>query len=271
MPDPFDPQALWQRQQDHARSLPYYDAQGNRTTMPTQPSWGGWGQTSTAAPPPTPLNLGTLPGDLRGSVQGLLPAGWESFRGPLGQSMDLASGLANEENARQATGVRTASQAYDRLRQANRPMDQGELDQRMGRASDAASGQSLDRWKALRSQLGEMGNIGGGLAAGLGSQIELGRLGQIQGSKRDIAIAEADRRSQNASQEFMAAMNLGNFQAQGPSMLGLDQFNSLLDFGSNVVLGEKEIEASKYAARQSRRAGKDSMIGSIFGGLLGAL
>ena len=37
------------------------------------------------------------------------------------------------------------------------------------------------------------------------------------------------------------------------------------------VLGEKEIEASKYASRQSAKAGKQSMLGSIFGGLLGAL
>ena len=255
----------------HRRSLPAWDAQGNPMAQPA--SWyggqgGGTVQTPSMAGGQT-LGLGA--DALRGSVQGLLPPGWERFQGALGQSMDLAGSLAAEENANRQQGIATARGAYERMRQANRPMTDSERDLKMGRASDAASGQSLDRWSALRSQLGEMGNIGGGLAAGLGSQIELGRLGQIQGSKRDIAIAEAERQSQNASNEFMAAMGLGNFEAQGPSMLSLDQFNSLLDFGANVTLGEKEIEAGKYAAKQSAKAGKQSMLGNIFGGLLGAL
>lgn len=232
----------------------------------------GGGTTTAPAPAPTAgPSLGLSPEDLRGSIEGILPAGWERFKGPLGQSMDLAGSLASEENANRQRGLTTARGGFERMRRANRPMSQDQIDLKMGKATDAASGQSLDKWGALRSQLGEMGNIGGGLAAGLGSQIELGRLGQIQGSKRDIAIAEAERQSQNAANEFMASLNLGNFEAQGPSMLALDQFNSLLDFGSNATLGEKEIEAGKYAAKQSAKAGKQSMIGSIFGGLLGGL
>lgn len=253
------------------RALPAYTAQGAPMAQPD--SWwggqGGGGAQTAGAPVGQALGLGA--DDLRGSVQGLLPAGWERFQGALGQSMDLAGSLAAEENANRQQGIATARGSFERLRQANRPMTEEEKALKMGKASDAATGQSLDRWSALRSQLGEMGYTGGGRPAYDAAQIELGRLGQIQGSKRDLAIAEAERQSQNASNEFMAAMGLGNFEAQGPSMLGLDQFNSLLDFGANVTLGEKEIDASKYAAKQSAKAGKQSMFGSIFGGLLGAL
>jgi hypothetical protein len=240
------------------------------------PGWQPWWSPEMQAPKapaaaaPAPA-LGTGLDDLKSGLAGLLPAGWGAYAGPLGQSLDLASGLAAVENQRYGEASGMLRQQHQRLLQANKGMGQQEIDARMGRASDAATGQSLDNWKGLRDQLGAAGVTGGGMAAGLGGQIELGRLAQIQGSKRDIAIAEAERRSRAATDNFMASLGLGNFLNQSPSMLQLDQFNSLLDFGSNVTLGEKEIEASKYAANKQAKAGKTSAIGSIIGGILGRI
>jgi hypothetical protein len=243
----------------HRQNLPYYDAQGNRTTPPSTP---GWGPTGAQAPAPV-----TATGGLKDSLAGLLPGNWQGFAPALGQSMDLASGLAGQENARHAEALKLLQGEFQRANNASAGMGQQEIDARMGRASDSATGQSLGDWGTLRSQLGQMGVTGGGLAAGLGAQLELGRLGQIQGSKRDIAIAEMERQSSEASNRYLRSMGLANFMNESPSMLELDQFNSLIDTGLNAQLGERGVEASKYSARQQKKGAKAGALGSAIGGL----
>lgn len=258
---PFDMNAEWARLQAHRNSLPYYDPQGNRTTPP--PQFNPWGAPATpTAPPPVQTQ-----GGLKEGLAGLLPSNWQGFAGPIGTSMDLASGLAGQENERYASSLKMLQQEFSRANSASKGMGQDEINARLGRASDAATGQSLDNFKGLRSQLGEMGVTGGGLAAGLGSQIELGRLAQIQGSKRDVAIAEMERQSQEASNRYLRSMGVANFMNQSPSMIEMDQYNSLLDLGLNAQLGERGVEASRYAARQQKKGAKAGAVGSAIGGL----
>ncbi len=230
------------------------------------------------APPrrSNPFDPAGMREDIAGAITGTQSASpiWRMFQPALGTSLDMAGSLAATENERGAQTRTFLTREFERANQADRGMGQDEIDLRMGRVSDSATGQSLDQWKGLRDQLGAAGVTGGGLAAGLGSQIELGRLGQIQGGKRDIAIAEAERRSQSASNQFMRAMGLGSFLSQGDSMLQLDQFNSLIDTGFNTWLGGEQIHQGDRAIRAQAKAGKQSMMGSIIGGglsLLGSL
>lgn len=232
---------------------------------------------STAAPTPPqgPAYHGT--GDLRGALASMFPAGskagavWQLWSPAMGESLGLARGLAEEENQRRTQTIGYLQKEKQKADIASRPMGEEERGLRMGRINDAAAGQALDNWGTLRGHLGAAGITGGGLAAGLGSQIEMQRLGQVQGGKRDLAIYEMERQAQNASDSFLRSMGLAQYMNQGPSMIESDQFNSLIDTGVNTYLGMEEIEASKYAAKQNKKAGKASGVGSVIGGALSAI
>lgn len=232
----------------------------------------GGGAPATPAPTPPAYTPGTLNGDLGSMLTGTSAEGvWRQFQPALGRGMGMASGLAETANQRHAGAVRLGQDALQRARVADQGMGRDEINQRMGRTSDAASGQSLDRWRGLRDMLGSAGVTGGGLAAGLGSQIELGRLAQIQGGKRDVAIAEAERRSQSASQDYLRTMGLMQFMDQDPSMIELDQYNSTVDTGLNLYLGAEEQRTAREVGAANERASRRSSNMGLLGAGLGFL
>lgn len=185
-----------------------------------------------------------------------------------GAALGLANELAGEENRRQGQTVSFLTEQFNRANASARPQP-GQMAAMMGRATDAATGQSLDEWRGLRDYLGSAGVTGGGLAAGLGAQIELGRMAQVQGSKRDLAIWEAERQAQQASDQFLRSLQLGQVMNQSPSMLLLDQLNSTADRQTNLDLGRAQIGLGREQLRASRRAADQQFWGDLIGGGLG--
>lgn len=206
------------------------------------------------------LGLGLTP-DGRGQVEN------QGLDVLLGMSADLT----NRENANRAGAVSFLQDQFGRANAADRGMTPEEINLRMGRATDAATGQSLDQWGALRDMLGGAGITGGGLAAGLGAQIELGRLGQIQGSKRDLMVYEAERRSKAASDQFLRSLGLAEMMAQGPSDRLLGTMEGIFDYRQNERLGRAEVSLAREGLEAQSRAGDQAFWGSIFQGGLGVL
>lgn len=206
-----------------------------------------------------------------GDLRSMLPGDWQSYAGPLQGSLDLGRSLGREENLRRDQALELMRREGEIANQADRGMTEAEIAARLGRVSDTATGESMRQMKGLREGLGSAGVTGGGAAMGMAAGIELGRLGQITGGKRDIAIAEAERRSQAAANRYMRSMGQAQFMAQGPSTKEMESYNAVLDYLANIKLGEKNIEASKYAARQQAKAARSSGIGGIFGSLIGAI
>ncbi len=76
-----------------------------------------------------------------------------------GAALGLANELAGEENRRQSQTVGFLTEQFNRANAAARPQP-GEMAAKMGRATDAATGQALDEWRGLRDYLGSAG-VGG--------------------------------------------------------------------------------------------------------------
>lgn len=230
------------------------------------------GPARSLTPQETPLG-GFLAGRNR-TGQGLVDAAF----GPLGaqdrgnqaagMSLGLAAELAGQENANRDQTLGFLKDQFGRANAASQAAP-GDLGLRMGRATDAASGQALDQWKGLRDMLGNAGVTGGGLAAGMGAQIELGRLNQIQGSKRDLAIFETERRAKAASDQFLRSLGVADVMNQGPSMILSDTLSSISDRQDNLALGMSQIRLGREQIKASREASRNQLFGGLIQGGLG--
>lgn len=184
---------------------------------------------------------------------------------PLMASLREAGRLADTEDSRRGETLGFLRGEFDRAN-ADSAIKPGEMAMRLGRATDAATGQSLDQWSTLRDALGSAGITGGGLAAGLGSQIELGRLGQITGAKRDLAIYESERQAKSASDRFLRSLGLAEYMNQGPSMALMDQLNNVISVNLNRDLGRMQLMAAREGADATRDAGDQAFWGSLIQG-----
>lgn len=228
------------------------------------------GPARSLTPSETPLG-GFLAGRNR-TGQGLVDAAFGALgaqdRGnqAAGASLGLAAELSGQENARRDQTLGFLQGQFNQANAASQTAP-GDLGLRMGRATDSASGQALDQWKGLRDMLGGAGVTGGGLAAGLGSQIELGRLNQIQGSKRDLAVFESERRAKSASDQFLRSLGVADVMNQGPSMILSDTLNSISDRQDNLALGRAQIGLGREQVQVSREASRNQLLGAGLGGL----
>ena len=223
------------------------------TNMFGNSRFGNWGQ---QAQQPANFNLDL--GSLQEAALGMLPKNFAGAQRSLGQSLGLATQLGEEENRRNQAALELMRQQFDIANRMGAGMSQNEIDLRLGRASDAATEGMMQNASAARSLLGATGVTGGGQAAALEGAMRLGRMGQIQASRRDLAVEEAARRAQSANEQFARANALAEYTARGPSMLQLDQLNSVIDTGLNAFIGEQQ-------ARAARKASKDSKNSSILG------
>lgn len=220
--------------------------------------------------------LGRFLGGQNRSGSGLVEAAFGSLgrqdRGnqAAGAAIGLAGELAGQENQRRDQTLSFLTGQFNQANAASK-MAPGEMGARMGRATDAASGQALDKWGGLRDHLGAAGITGGGLAAGLGANIELGRLAQIQGSKRDLAIFEAERQAKTASDQFLRSLGVADVMNQSPSMLLLDSLTGAADRQDNLTLGRAQIDLGRQQVRASERASQNQFLGGLFQGGLGLL
>lgn len=204
-------------------------------------------------------------------MQGVDTAHWgPGWSQALQGQVDLGNRLASEEDLRRQQTIDMLQRDSAAAMKASQ-MTPEEINMRMGQVSDMATGESMRQMRGLREQLGSSGVTGGGAAMGLASGVELSRLGQIQAGKTTLALDQMQRRSQAAADNYMRSMGIAGFMAQGPSTKGQEAQSAVLDFLANIKLGERNIEASKYAARQQAKAAKTSAFGNILGSVIGAI
>lgn len=221
-------------------------------------NFGGWGNWNQQPQQPTNYNLDL--GSLQEAALGILPKNFAGANRSLGQSLGLATQLSEEENRRNQAAVDFMRQQFDITNKMSGGLSQQEIDLRLGRASDAATEGMMQNASAARSLLGATGVTGGGQAAALEGAMRLGRMAQIQGARRDLAAEEAARRAQAANEQFNRAGVLGEYMSRGPSMLQLDQLNSVIDTGLNAFIGEQQARAARKASKDSKNA---SILGSV--------
>jgi hypothetical protein len=209
-----------------------------------------------------PANYNLDLGSLQEGALGLLPRSFSSAGRPLGQSLGLATQLADEENRRNREAANMMRLQFERANRMNAGLTQQEIDLRLGQASDAASEQMLQGARSARGLLGASGVRGGGMSGAIEGQLRLGRMGQIQQSRTGLAVEEAARRAQAANQQFANAAALAEFTSKGPSMLQLDQLNSVIDTGLNAFIGEKQAQAARKASRDNK---KGSILSTVAG------
>lgn len=217
------------------------------------------GPYSAANPPPGYRAPSSLERDVFGSGATSI----ESL--PVRAGLNLADRLSQEENTRHAGALQGLRGARDR---AN-TMASGSLStlpMQFGQQADMAMGQALDNWKGLSDYLGGAGITGGGLAAGLGAQIDLQRMAQMNEGQRDVAIKMADRSASIASDNFLRDLGVANFENQSPSMLLLDQLNGTANWNLDFNLGRAQINESRYNREESRRQADNAFWGDIITG-----
>lgn len=235
---------------------PIYGRRRGRVPMPGMGFFGRQQQ------PQQPANFNLDLGSLQEGALGVLPGSFASAGRPLGQSLGLATQLADEENRRNREAANMMRLQFERANRMNAGLTQQEIDLRLGQASDAASEQMLQGARSARGLLGASGVRGGGMSGAIEGQLRLGRMGQIQQSRTGLAVEEAARRAQAANQQFANAAALAEFTSKGPSMLQLDQLNSVIDTGLNAFIGEKQAQAARKASRDSK---KSSVLGTVAG------
>ena len=179
-----------------------------------------------------------------------------------------AFGLEAEENRRHdaALGRLEAglSETDGRFESIMRGLE-GDL---FSRQADRIQETSSANLSGLRSALGQSGiGADSGTALGIASNINLDRLGQITGAKRDTALATAQQRIQFNDSRFKNIAGIAGFESQSPSLLGLDS----LGFLTNLRLNQQGNEETKRAGQLARADAKDAATIGAIGGIVGGL
>lgn len=123
---------------------------------------------------------------------------------------------------------------------------------------------------SLREYLGGSGITGGGYAAGLASQYQLARSGQITDARRSLALEAAKMNTAKKMADFNNTLSLASIVNRDPSMLGMDWTQNILDLRLQQQGVEKQDRAAREQAKAAKKAGTMQGIGSIFS-TIGAL
>ncbi len=211
---------------------------------------------------------GVTPQDMAGAL---------TTRGP-GTDIDVFSRQANEalySGVLEASRLRDEedrrlTQATDRLRTATdrntRPsMTADDINSLFAREADRITQGHLQNMDFLRQSAGVSG-VRGAAQADMGLQAELARLGQLTGAKRDLFIAKVESDAQDSVRNLSAELNLANFSAQSPSLLLLDQLNSM----AGVRLTQQGLAMGAQQARDAATASKQAGLMGLGGQLAGA-
>ena len=187
----------------------------------------------------------------------------------LGAGFNEAKRLNSEEENRGAAQQRIVE---DALPQANKPTWTDEsFNMALGQGTSAGANDFLGGMDSLRSYLGGAGVTGGGLAAGLASNLELGRLGQITDSRRALYIERTKQDALDRARNFQNSLTYGNIVNRQPSSVYANFLNDL----AGVRLGQagllEQRSAAKDAASAAKSAGQFQGITSLLGAGIGAL
>lgn len=146
-------------------------------------------------------------------------------------------------------------------------------DQDLAFASEADRvGQGFnDDIASLRNYLGGAGITGGGYAAGLASQYQLARMGQITDARRSLQLEATKMNTAKKMADFNNTLSLASIVNRDPSMLGMDWTQNVLDLRLQQQGVEKQDQAARAQAKASKKAGTLAGIGSIVGAIGGLL
>ena len=176
--------------------------------------------------------------------------------------------LENQENSRHQEASTFLRAAYDDNTQPT--VTSGLINSMFGKMADSATQTHSQNMDFIRQQIGGSG-VRGGVAADLGMQAEMARMGQITGGLRDLGIYEMQQKAADSSRNLQAAFGMADFMNQSPSLLGLDALQMNLEFTDRQAGRNAAMAAAAKQAEASKTAGLMGLGGSVAGGLFGLL
>lgn len=184
--------------------------------------------------------------------------------GAIGMAGEEARKITNEQNLRQIGQFDFLTDQFNEANQAT--ITDQDIDLFFSREADGINADSAQLQSNLRESLGESG-IQGGEAAGLGASVELQRLGQLSGARRDLRIFKANADAQDRINQYQRAAGLAAFRSQGPS----EYFSNFLSSNVDAQLALYGIDKSQEAADKQREANEDAAIFDFFSSAAGAV
>lgn len=182
--------------------------------------------------------------------------------GAIGLAGEEARNVTNEENRRFFEQSDFLGQEFDN---ANKPtFSQGDIERFFGSALDRIGGDTAQLQSNVRESLGQSG-VRGGEAAGLSAAVELQRLGQITGARRDLEVFKANADRQDAIDRWGRSLGLASYRSQSPSTFFSDFASSNVNTQLALYGIDKQDEAAKRAADASESAGALGLFGDIIG------
>jgi len=182
---------------------------------------------------------------------------------------DEAAKLYNMEEGR---GQRMEDIIGAALPEASKPtMTDQDIRRSFGRDADTSASEMIGKMSGLRSYLGGAGITGGGLAAGMAAQYQLARAGQMTDARRALFLEKSKTDALDRARNFQNQLTYASAVNRPVSMIRSDWLNNM----AGIRLGQQGVEAQRSAAKDaanaSKQAGMMSGIGSIAGGLIGAI
>lgn len=148
-------------------------------------------------------------------------------------------------------------------------MSQQDIDLAFGAEADRVGQGFNDDMASLRNYLGGSGITGGGYAAGLASQAQLARMGQITDAKRSLQLEAAKMNTAKKMADFNNTLSLASIVNRDPSMIGMDWTQNILDLRLQQQGAEKQDRAAREQAKAAEKASSMAGIGSIFSAIGG--
>lgn len=123
----------------------------------------------------------------------------------------------------------------------------------------------------LTGFLGSAGITGGGLAAGLASNLNLERLGQVTNARRDLRIFKAQQDFQDSTRNLTFGRDVASVLGRETDETGLAVLAEVLGVDMSVLGAEFAHEAASKAASAAEKAALIGGAGQIAGAGLGLL
>lgn len=193
----------------------------------------------------------------------------QQFNASLGALDTEAKRIRDTEESRGGAAETLIGQA---LPAANAPTWTDEsIRTALGQGSDAAGQDFLKGQDALRSYLGGAGVTGGGLAAGLGTNLELGRLGQVTDARRSFYLDKVRTDAADRARNFQNTLTYANAVNRPVSGAYADYLSNL----SQLRLGQYGLEKGYFANKDKAKAAEDAgwmnLLGSLGGAAIGRI
>lgn len=185
------------------------------------------------------------------------------------QGQSEANRLNAEEESR---GKKMEDIVRSALPEANAPtMTDLDVRRAMTDKTDEAARRTNASMSLLRSQLGGAGEIGGGRAAGVASNIALAKSGQVTDARRGLFLEVSKSKALDRARNFQNDLTLANAVNRPVSQINMDWIGQMLGINMAKQGSEAQRSAAKDAANAAKTAGYMSLAGNLGGALIGKL